>query len=101
MRTLGLILSLLALVLEGTMAIPVLGGTLVIASAYILLIVAFIVHAGVLTVRILDKGKDGGSYVSPIFGLVTSVLAWIPFVGFAMHVVTFILYIIDFAKKRA
>lgn len=96
MATAAFILAILATVFEGVLAIPILGGTIVIGTYYMALVFMFIIHGAILTLRILDKQDDK---VAPIFGLVTSVVAFIPFVGFVMHIVTFILYVIDFAKR--
>lgn len=98
MTTILFILTLLATVFEGVLAIPVIGGTIVIGTYYGALGVMFLLHAAVLVLRILDK--KGGSLVAPGFGMVASVLAVVPFLGFVLHIVTFILYIVDFAQKK-
>lgn len=98
MTTIIFILALLATVFEGVLAIPVIGGTIVIGTYYGALGVMFLLHAAVLVLRILDK--KGDSLVAPGFGMVASVLAVVPFLGFVLHVVTFILYIVDFAQKK-
>lgn len=98
MTTIVFILALLATVFEGVLAIPVIGGTIVIGTYYGALGVMFLLHAAVLVLRILDK--KGDSLVAPGFGMVASVLGVVPFLGFVLHVVTFILYIVDFAQKK-
>lgn len=98
MTTIVFILALLATVFEGVLAIPVIGGTIVIGTYYGALGVMFLLHAAVLVLRILDK--KGDSLVAPGFGMVASVLAVVPFLGFVLHIVTFILYIVDFAQKK-
>ena len=98
MTTIVFILSLLATVFEGVLAIPVIGGSIVIGTYYGALGVMFLLHAAVLVLRILDK--KGESLVAPGFGMVASVLAVVPFLGFVLHVVTYILYILDFAQKK-
>lgn len=98
MTTIVFILALLATVFEGVLAIPVIGGTIVIGTYYGALGVMFLLHAAVLVLRILDK--KGDSLVAPGFGMVASVLAVVPFLGFVLHVITFILYIVDFAQKK-
>ena len=98
MTTIVFILALLATVFEGVLAIPVIGGTIVIGTYYGALGVMFLLHAAVLVLRILDK--KGESLVAPGFGMVASILAVVPFLGFVLHVVTFILYIVDFAQKK-
>lgn len=98
MTTIVFILALLATVFEGVLAIPVIGGTIVIGTYYGALGVMFLLHAAVLVLRILDK--KGESLVAPGFGMVASVLAVVPFLGFVLHVATFILYIVDFAQKK-
>lgn len=98
MTTILFVLALLATVFEGVLAIPVIGGSIVIGTYYGALGVMFLLHAAVLVLRILDK--KGDSLVAPGFGMVASVLAVVPFLGFVLHVVTFILYIVDFAQKK-
>jgi hypothetical protein len=87
------ILALIALVFELLLAIPVVGGSIVIGTAYIALVVTLIVH--IVALVLAPKGNK----FAPIFGIITSVLAWIPFLGWVLHVVALVLYIVAIVKK--
>jgi hypothetical protein len=90
------IIGLIALILELLLAIPVLGGTIVIGTAYIILGVTLILHIVALVVA----ANTGAVKYPGIIGIITSVLAWIPFLGWVLHVVTFILYLIAVIKPE-
>jgi hypothetical protein len=87
------ILALIALVFELLLAIPVLGGSIVIGTAYIILGVTLIIH--IVALVLAPKGFK----FAPVFGIITSLLAWVPFLGWVLHVVAFVLYIVAIVKK--
>lgn len=77
--------------LEALLGIPVLGGTIIIALAYIPLVVMLIIHIATLVVCVReDKSKTGS-----ILGIITNVLAWIPFLGMAMHIITAVILLLS------
>jgi hypothetical protein len=88
------ILALIALIFELLLAIPVVGGTIVIGTAYIALAVTLIVHIAALVFA------PKGNKFAPVFGIVTSLLAWIPFLGWVLHVIAFVLYVVALIKKN-
>src|SRR5699024_11933131 len=67
---------------EAILAIPLIGASIVVGSVYIALAVMLILH---IITLVLTK-RDGGKTVGSILGIVTSCIAWIPFVGFIMHI---------------
>ncbi|KAA0944365.1 hypothetical protein FQ087_19870 [Sporosarcina sp. ANT_H38] len=69
---------------EGFLAIPLIGGVIVISSGYSALGVMFVLHAITLLLSIRDMQGKGAS----ILGLVTSVVSAIPIIGWFMHLVT-------------
>ncbi|WP_044895504.1 hypothetical protein [Bacillus alveayuensis] len=77
--------------LEALLGVPILGGTLVIALAWTPLAVMLILHIVTLVFSIREGNKKHGS----ILGIVTSCIAWIPFVGMIMHIITAIILMID------
>ena len=97
-------LTILAFVLEVVMVIPVLGATLVIASGYSLLVLAFGAHLALLVLRIVSNKKEEAPtnlpIASPIVGVVGSTVAWIPLIGWSMHLATAILYLIELANGK-
>lgn len=82
--------------LEALLAIPLVGGTIVIGFYYIPLVVMLILHIITLVMSIRQNGSIYGS----VLGIVTSLIAWIPFVGWVMHVITAIFLIISAAKPE-
>ncbi|CAM4079539.1 membrane protein [Bacillus manliponensis] len=81
--------------LEAILGIPILGGTIVISLAWTPLIFMLVLH---IITLVLTK-KDGGATVGSILGIVTSCLAWIPFIGMIMHILSAIFLMIDASKK--
>lgn len=83
-------------ILELILAVPLLGGTIVVGSAYIALGVMLVLHILTLVFAAKEEEAKAGS----ILGIVTSCLAWVPFLGWVLHLVTAIILLIDAAKKR-
>ena len=79
--------------LEAMLGIPVLGGTIVISLAWTPLIVMFILHI----ITLLLTNKERGATTGSILGIVTSCIAWIPFVGMVMHILSAIFLMINAA----
>ena len=71
-------------VAEAFLAIPIIGGVFVISSGYSALGVMFVLHAITLLLSI----RDGQGKAASILGLVTSVVAIIPVIGWFMHLIT-------------
>lgn len=88
-------MKLLTGVMEAVLAIPVLGGLIVLASAYWALVVMCVLHAATLIISV----KNHDSYYGSILGIVTSLLAWIPFLGWLLHLLTAVLLFIS-ARRR-
>lgn len=89
------ILMLITAILEAILGIPVLGGSIVIGFFYVPLFVMFVMHI----ISLVFVAKEGKSKAGNILGIVTSCLAWIPFVGMALHIATAITLFVTFAKK--
>lgn len=78
------------------LGIPVLGGLIIISTAYAPLVIMFILH--VIT-WILSSKENEPKYGSAL-GIVTSLIAWIPIVGMIMHIVTGIVLLFSAARKN-
>lgn len=87
-------LKLVTAIAESVLAIPVLGGILVLASFWSLLGVMLILHIITLILSI----KAGKSKYGSIIGIVANAIGWIPVVGWIMHIATAITLWISFAK---
>lgn len=96
MKTAGTLLLVTA-IMEGILGFPVLGGSLVLFSGYTLLFVALVLH--IITLVLCSQHNK--PIVGSILGIVTSVLAWIPFLGMIMHLTTAVfLFIAAFKKEQ-
>lgn len=71
-------------IFEACLAIPVIGGLFVITNGYSPLMVMLILH---IITLVLSK-RDQGPMIGSIIGIVTSCLAWIPILGFILHIIT-------------
>ncbi|MCF6410085.1 hypothetical protein [Pseudalkalibacillus salsuginis] len=83
---------------EAFLAIPVIGGTFVLANWYIPLFVMLGLHI-VTLVYVNKEAKIGFQRVGSIFGIITSCIAWIPIIGWLMHSITAIILLISAARK--
>ncbi|KQL36521.1 hypothetical protein [Psychrobacillus sp. FJAT-21963] len=81
--------------LEAILGIPILGATIVLSFLWIPLFVMLILHI----ITLVITNKEGGSTTGSILGIVTSCIAWIPFVGMIMHILTAIFLMIDASKS--
>lgn len=89
------ILMLITAILEAVLGIPLLGGSIVIGFFYVPLFVMFIMHI----ISLVFVSRENKSKAGNILGIVTSCIAWIPFVGMALHIATAITLFVTFTKK--
>ncbi|MGM7702979.1 hypothetical protein ACSVDE_14710 [Pseudalkalibacillus sp. Hm43] len=79
---------------EALLAIPVLGGAFVIGNGYVPLFVMLGLH--ILTLIYASKEASiGFQRAGSILGIITSAIAWIPFIGWFMHSLTAIVLLIS------
>lgn len=76
---------------EAFLALPFIGGTFVVANAWVPLGVAFLLHAVAVIILLRERGPVVGNIV----GVITSVIALIPFVGWVMHAITALILLIE------
>ena len=80
---------------EAFLAIPFLGGGIVVSTGYTALGVMFVLHAITLFFCFREFSPKSGS----ILGIITSLLAWIPFIGWALHLLTAAVLVITAAMS--
>lgn len=80
---------------EIILAIPILGAAIVVFSGYSVLGFMFIFHLITLILSL----KNNESIYGSVLGIVTSLLAWIPFVGWVLHLITGILLMVSGGQK--
>ncbi|MGM0843591.1 MAG: hypothetical protein ACQEUT_01340 [Bacillota bacterium] len=79
---------------EAILGVPFLGAGIVIGFLWAPLGIMLILH---IITLVLTK-RDDGAYTGSILGIVTSCIAWIPFVGMIMHIISAIFLMIDASK---
>lgn len=89
------VMKLITGLFEAILAIPILGGTIVLGFSYIPLVIMLILHIVTLFLTNKDKGASAGS----ILGIITSCLAWIPILGWLLHTITAIVLFINAAMS--
>ncbi|WP_346426807.1 hypothetical protein [Virgibacillus sp. YIM 98842] len=77
--------------LEAVWAIPIIGGTVIVSLAWTPLVVMLALHIITLIFSINEKRRIHGS----VLGIITSVVGWIPVVGWIMHIITAVFLMID------
>lgn len=80
---------------EAFLAIPFIGGGIVVSTGYSALGVMFVLHAITLFFCFREFSPKSGS----ILGIITSLLAWIPLIGWALHLVTAAVLVITAATS--
>lgn len=82
---------------ELILAIPFLGGLIVLSSGWQALALGLVIHLVVLGISI----GSNTSFVPSIFGIITALLAWIPVVGWLLHTITcIVLFVSAFSDAR-
>ncbi|MFD1020787.1 hypothetical protein [Thalassobacillus hwangdonensis] len=84
-------------ILEGLLAIPIVGGLFILGSGWQALLFMFIFHAVTLGFSI----KDGRFSVGSVIGMVANLLGVIPILGWMLHTLTAIVLVIDAAVSSA
>lgn len=82
--------------LEALLGIPVLGGTIVVSLLWLPLLFMLVLH--IVTLVLAKKANMSAS--GNVLGIVTSCLAWIPFVGMILHILSAIFIMMDAARKE-
>lgn len=82
--------------LECLWGFPFLGGTLVVSFLYIPLILMFIMHL----ICLILAGQSGKKISGPLIGVIGSVIGWIPFVGFVMHILAAVFNLVEGIKDE-
>jgi hypothetical protein len=80
---------------EIILAIPFLGAAIVIGTWYSALGFMFIFHLITLILSL----KNNESIYGSVLGIVTSLVAWIPIVGWVLHLITGILLMVSGGQK--
>lgn len=81
---------------EAFLAIPFLGGSVVLSTGYGVLGVMFVLHAITLFFCFREFSPKFGS----ILGIITSLVSWIPLIGWAMHLLTALVLLISAAVSN-
>lgn len=83
--------SIIAFLYELILMIPLIGGAIVIGSQYTALTVALVIHVIVLITRF----ATGHSKIVPVLAILLTFLAWIPLLGWVIHSVITLIYLVD------
>ncbi|MFF2019169.1 hypothetical protein [Paenibacillus sp. NPDC058177] len=91
MSSLAKLLKWVTFLYEAFLAIPFVGGIFVVANGWTPLGIAFLLHA----ITIVVMMKERGPFVGNALGVITSVVALIPVVGWIMHGLTAICLFVE------
>ena len=91
MSPLGKLLKWGTFLFEAFLAIPLVGGLFVMANGWTPLIIALIAHIAAIIILYQERGPIVGN----MLGVVTSLIAFIPFVGWIMHGITAIVLLVE------
>lgn len=90
------ILKLTTAIGETVLAIPIIGGILILSSVWSLLVIMLILHIiSLVFASELNRGKAGN-----IVGIIGSLIGWIPVIGLFFHIATAITLWIEFSKEN-
>lgn len=82
--------------LEALLGIPILGATIILSMLWVPLGIMLVLHI----ITLVMTKRDGGATTGSILGIVTSCIAWIPFVGMIMHILSAIFLMLDANKPE-
>jgi hypothetical protein len=78
-------------VYEAFLALPVIGGLFIIANGWVPLAIAFLLHA----VAIVILQRERKPFVGNVLGIITSILAFVPILGWIMHGITALVLLVE------
>lgn len=81
---------------EFILGIPFLGASIVIGFSWTPLGVMLLLHV----ITLILSARDGLNKHGSIIGIMTNLIAWIPFVGMTMHLITGVLLMVDASRKK-
>lgn len=81
--------------LEAFLGFPLIGGLVIMSTAYVPLAIMLILHIITLIVSSQEKTGKSGS----IMGIVTSFVSIIPFLGMCLHIATAIVLFVSASRK--
>ncbi|UFT98674.1 hypothetical protein KO561_15955 [Radiobacillus kanasensis] len=90
------LLKLATGICEAILGVPFLGASIVLGNLWTPLGFMLIFHI----VTLVFTKRDGGSTSGSVLGIITSLIAWIPFVGMVMHIVTAIVLLLSSARSE-
>lgn len=81
---------------EAILGIPIIGGLIVMGYGYTPLLIMAVLHI----VAMYLSQKEGTSTTGSKIGLATSLIAWIPFVGMVMHIISAVFIFLELGKDQ-
>lgn len=76
---------------EAFLALPLIGGLFIIVNGWVPLAIAFLLHAVAIVILQRERKPIAGN----VLGIITSILAFIPIVGWIMHGVTALILLME------
>lgn len=76
---------------EAFLALPLIGGLFIVANGWVPLAIAFLLHA----VAIVILQGERKPIVGNVLGIITSIIAFIPIIGWIMHGITAIVLLFE------
>ena len=92
----GKILKWVTGAMEVFLGIPFVGGIMVISFLYLPLMVMLILHI----ITLVYCNQENLDKAPSMVGIITSCIAWIPFVGMVMHLLTAVFLLTSVAKEH-
>lgn len=89
------ILKWISGIFELVLAVPIVGGAIVMGTGYSALGFMLVLHAVTLILSLRNQEAIYGS----VWGILASFLAWIPVLGWILHLIAAILLMISGSKK--
>ncbi|WP_040949522.1 hypothetical protein [Gorillibacterium massiliense] len=81
----------IAFAFEAILAIPILGGLIIVGNGYTPLIIGFFLHIIVLFFSLKERASGLGN----VAGIITAILGWIPFVGWLLHCISAVILFLE------
>lgn len=89
-------MKLITGILEAILAIPVLGGIIILSNGWMPLVIMLVLHIITLVLAVRVQGPLAGS----IIGITAAALGWIPFVGWILHAAAAIVLLVETFSRQ-
>ncbi len=80
---------------EAVLGFPIVGASIIMGMTYVPLVIMLGLHI----ITLFLASREGTKRTGSIMGIITSIIAFIPFLGMVLHIITAFILLIDAGKS--